>query len=247
MTVTGVYFIPESAGATTLADVKDKLVKRYQPQPEGRWSLEHRLMRETVPSNTAEDNTARGLRYLQILSLSHYEGKSFISISAVQSQTGAQSTASTPMPDGGNDQSQAGTLVAVPQTQTAEFVQLMTTKMGPLWTQRQTLQVSNGSSYELQDFKVRLGEVKQGQNAIHKGVIAELEWVAGSGNDIWEAENAAETNDWEAGELVIRALWEGLDISGSREMIRAPGVGQEDEKGKGMDLARQYCEILRLR
>ncbi|KAI9795630.1 MAG: hypothetical protein M1835_005415 [Candelina submexicana] len=245
MTVTGVYFIPDSAGAPTLENIKDKLIKRYQPQPQARWTLEHRLMRETVPSNVTEDNNPRALRYLQILSLSHHEGKSYLNISAPQSQTGAQSTASTPMPDGGNDQVQAATMVTVPQGQTVELVQLMATKMGPLWTQRQTLHVSNGLSYDLQDFKVRLGEVKQGQNAILKGVIAELEWLAGSGSHTWGKQKDAETDDWETGELIIRALWEGLDIPGSRETIRVPGVGQE--QGKGMDVARQYCEILRLR
>ncbi len=240
-----VYFIPDSPGAITLESLRDKLIKRYQPQPEGRWSLEHRLMRETLPSSAVEDSTTHALRYCQILTFSHHEGKSYVCISAPQPQTGAQGSTSTPLPDGGNDRRQAGTLVTVPQGQTGELVQLMTLKMGPLWTQRQTLHVSNGFSYELQDFKVRLGEVKQGQNATHKGVIAELEWLAGSASDTFDKESNTEIDDWEAGEVVISALWEGLDIPGSREMIRAPGVGQE--QGKGMDLARQYCEILRLR
>jgi len=230
MPVTGLYFIPETTQTATLSKLIDHLTKRYQSEPIGRWGLEHRLFRETAPSTSSTaDEKGNALRYLQFLSLTHQPGRSYVGISAPKSGQAKEGSAA-----------EAAAVIAIPQQgQSDELVQLIITKFGPLWSHRQMLQVTNGSGYEVEDFRIRVGEVRQGHGGQARGVVVEIGWLAGD-NGEGEAQDSA---DWEMGQAVIRAFWEKLEVPNGREYIAVPGVGT----GKGMDLERQYFDLLRLR
>ena len=134
------------------------------------------------------------------------------------------------------------TLIAIPSgAPSEEFVQLILSKFGPLWQQRQLLHVSNGHAFEVGDFRVRVGEVKQGGGGgnvgVSMGAICEIEWVGG---DV-EGGEGGTTEELEAGEVVIRAFWEGLGVKDARSVFTVPGL----TLGEGS--VRQWCEILRLR
>lgn len=98
--------------------------------------------------------------------------------------------------------------------------------------------MANGQGFEVGDFKVRVGEVRQGSGGggqMGRGAICEVEWV---GDDDDEDEKIA---DWVAAEAVIRGFWEGLGVRGARSVINVPGLAL----GEGS--VRQWCEILRIR
>ncbi|KAI9823034.1 MAG: hypothetical protein M1832_002688 [Thelocarpon impressellum] len=268
MAMTGLYFVPDAAGSSASAVMPalvDRLGRKYNPSPLSRWNLEHRLMRSTVASTSTSSSS---VRYLQLLSLSHRPGRSYINVTPPQSQSQGPSQAATvalPSADVKSHEQPAGAMVAVPAPgQADELSHLLTTKMGPLWTSRQSLLVSHGAAFELEDFRVRLGELRQAQGAqMSRGVIIEVEWLGDSDGD-GEGEETADA--WETGELAIRAFWDALGLQGGRSYIRVAGVGvgvgggdgDGESKGKGkgkgkgkasraLDLPRQYCELLRLR
>lgn len=96
------------------------------------------------------------------------------------------------------------------------------------------LSVGNGTAFEIGDFRVRVGEVRQsgiGGVQMGRGALCELSWSGDSGEEKEES--------WEAGETVVRGFWEGLGIRGAREVFWVPGLGD------GEGTIRQWCEILR--
>ena len=71
-------------------------------------------------------------------------------------------------------------MISIPSgLQTEEFVQLIITRLGPLWTPRQVLQVSQGLAFEVGEFRVRLGELEQRQSGTQqiRGVVVETQWI----------------------------------------------------------------------
>ena len=123
------------------------------------------------------------------------------------------------------------TIISIPAgPSNDEFVQLMVSKFGPLWTQRQMLVVINAQAFEIGDFRVRLGEVRQGPTTPSRAVAIEVEWVGGG-----------EEEDWENAEAMIKPFWEQLEVVGAKECIQVPGIDRR------YGSVRQWCEILRLR
>lgn len=132
------------------------------------------------------------------------------------------------------------TIISIPSgPPSEEFIQLIVSKFGPLWQQRQILAVASGQGFEIGDFRVRVGEVKQGTGGggtqVVRGAVCEIEWVGG------DDEEDEKMEDWDAAEAVIRALWEGLGVRGARSVFNVPGLSQGDGG------VRQWCEIMRLR
>ena len=170
----------------------------------------------------AEQSKLPTVRYLQILSLSHHPGRSHVATTAIKTTSA-----------GGSEMvADPATIASIPAPPGCdEFVQLISTRLLPLWTPRHVLQVINGQAYEIGDFAIRFGEVKQGQGGSQqiRGTIVEIEWRAG------------DTDDWETAEQVIRAFWAQVDIEGAKEFINVPGVDQ------GSANARQWFEAMRLR
>ncbi|KAI9852763.1 MAG: hypothetical protein M1838_005521 [Thelocarpon superellum] len=237
--ITGLYFIPDTAGnsaSTVLPALADRLTKTYECTPLARWTLEHRLMRSTVPTPAASTTTTTTtttttasstagsaapsganapIRYMQLLTLSHLPGRSFVNITPAQPQnpsaaaaaaaaaaveaqqkaararTAAAASASSSSHDRrrrrrryrprktGAAHTGGGSMITIAAPSgTDEFSTLLSTKMGPLWTSRQMLIVSNGLAFEVQDFRIRLGEVKQAHGAqVSRGVVVEVEWL----------------------------------------------------------------------
>ncbi|KAI9846401.1 MAG: hypothetical protein M1837_003992 [Sclerophora amabilis] len=274
MPLTRVYFIPESstsASSTTLQTVIDRVTKQFVAEPMGRWSLEHRLMRETAPpTQVPQNDKLPSPKYLQILSLSHHPGRTWVGISKPsqpQELKRSSGTTEQALADAnGSKERQAErplstspsfsspTVIAVPSpSHSEEFVHLLLTKMGPLWTPRQTL-VSRGLGFEAGDFRVRVGEVKQGQGTTQstKGVIVEVEWVAGIDEAVvdrvgeGQETEQPQMTDWEDAYEVTNAFWDELGIQGAKAAARVAGMG-DGERISTSGVATQYFDLLRLR
>ena len=235
-----IFFLPSSSSIlpdTSLFQVVVATVAaRYDLNPLSRWSLEHRLFRATqtgfATSGLLADEVARPqpTRYLQVLSMSH-RPQAFVSITTTtpQPQTRAGTPATTS--SAGESAGEPAKVISIPSGPSGEeFVQLTMSKLGPLWTPRQILTVINGQHYEVGEFRVRMGEVRQGQGGVQqiRGVAVEVEWNGGA-------------EDLDVAEDEIKSFWAGLEFKGTREFFRVPGAET--------DLAnvRQWCEALRLR
>ena len=228
--VYSIFFIPATASTTSDNPLSllifAHLAALYNLDPRPRWNLEHRLYRETATAvnsvSPLEKSKLPPTRYLQILNLSHHPGRSSAAITSMSQASGS----------GPKTSAEPAVVVSIPASlETEEFVRLISTRLVPLWTPRHALQVSNGQAYEVGDFIIRFGEVKQGQGGAQqiKGTIVELECFAG------------DVEDWETAELDIKAFWAQLDIKGAKEFIRVQGLDQ------GSSNARQWFEALRLR
>lgn len=189
---------------------------------------------EGSASGITQGDTAKlqSSRSLQVVSLSTHPRNNYVAITTtwvpLQTRAGTPATSSS----GGEGGGEPASIIAIPAgPQSEDFVQLVIARLGPLWTLRQVLQVSQGYAFELDEFRVRLGEVKQGQGTSQqtKGVIVEVEWLSG------------EEYGWAAAEEAIRSFWATFGIKGARNHITVPGLG--DAFGN----IRQWCEALKLR
>ncbi|KAJ5272750.1 hypothetical protein N7478_007875 [Penicillium angulare] len=125
----------------------------------------------------------------------------------------------------------------------------------PFWAHRMTVSVSNGVVFDVGDFRVRLGDVRQvWPTARARGTVVEIEWrgptlvdtVASSlgrgGEDNANADGDADLGidvdfsavdeadldaEFIATATLIREFWGRLGIEGAREAILVPGYGKE--------------------
>ena len=171
---------------------------------------------------------------MQVLTLSHHPGRSYVAITTTlpPSQTRAGTPASSTV--SGESNGEPATIVSIPSgSESAEFVQLMVSKFGPLWTPRQTTSVKSGQAFEVGEYTIRVGEIMQGHGAsamIGRGVVIEVEWTGGEDQE-----------DVEDPEGLVQAFWEALDVKGARECVHLAGVND------GFGSVRQWCEVLRMR
>ena len=95
--------------------------------------------------------------------------------------------------------------------------------------------MANGLSYEVGDFRVRVGELRQGMGSsqVLRGVIVEVNWAGGDG--------AVDSDRMEEVEGVIKGFWEPLGVKGWKEVFRVAGFVE------GNATVRQWFEMLRLR
>lgn len=148
----------------------------------------------------------------------------------------------------------------------------MTTKFcQPLWNHRYTVVVTSGEAYEVGDFRVRIGEVRQTVPRPRlRGAIVEIEYH-GPGQRQSEPDPNREPEedwdfapplphypprevilptdeDWELGVILIRELWENFSIPGATESIQVPGLGLERrdyfEKGASAHTARNKASLV---
>ena len=257
MPVTGLFFVPtSSADSSPAQELVHRLNEAFEPTPLSPWSLSHRLLRET-PSSTQASQTSANLdgpekaksksqRFLQILSLSHHAPRAYVAITA--SQGPSQQKPGTPAASQQNGETtglgEPATIISVPAGSVSDdFTSLIVSKFGPLWQSRQILHITNGAAFEVGDFRIRIGELKQGFGGVTqmtRGAICEIEW-----NDTDSVQQGStdgpREEEWMAAEPVIRGFWDALDMKGARDVFLVPGLGDD------MSSVRQWCEILRIR
>ncbi|KAL9025757.1 MAG: hypothetical protein Q9196_005479 [Gyalolechia fulgens] len=176
------------------------------------------------PTATNEQTTSP--RFLQIVSLPDHLNASHVAI-----------TPSAPaMPLDGTSTEPIATVVSIPSgPSTDEFIQLLTSKLAPLWQQRQSLTVLDGSAFEVGDIRIRAGELRQG--------LGGAQLVRGAVVEVVCKGRVDENLDGRDREETIRAFWEELGIKGAREFMAADSEGM----GDGFEDVRMWCRMLMLR
>ena len=126
----------------------------------------------------------------------------------------------------------------------------------PFWCHRHTVVVPSGVVYDVEDFRVRLGDVRQTQPAGRvRGTVVEIEWKGpslvtwiqqaattmkcrgGAGHvesapflsffSSLHVDDADVDADFAATAALIREFWARLGIEGAREAILVPDLGKE--------------------
>ncbi|PYI25105.1 hypothetical protein BP00DRAFT_431583 [Aspergillus indologenus CBS 114.80] len=192
MAITGVYFIPSNPNApTALATVTERLHTALAEEPTlvGRWFLEHKLMRDTpscLPASTPQQRQAQP-RYMQFLSLSYHANHGFIYTSEPAATTTPTNPPPAPAaaPSAGassgspSSSSSAGPMVmtTVPLASSSTLFHHFGYACQPFWCHRHTVTVPGGAVYDVGDFRVRVGDVRQTQPAARiRGTVVEIEW-----------------------------------------------------------------------
>ncbi|GFF23539.1 hypothetical protein IFM58399_00328 [Aspergillus lentulus] len=195
MPITGVFFIPANPNASTaLATITERLHSAVAEEPVaiGRWALEHKLMRDTpscVPGSGPQRHAHP--RYMQFLSLSYYPNHGFIYTSQTPEKTGQSPApnAATPQPgltpaSGSATPSNAAAaggsamvMSTVPLPSSGALFKHFVYACQPFWCHRHTVAVPGGMVYDVGDFRVRIGDVRQTQPAARvRGTVVEIEY-----------------------------------------------------------------------
>ncbi|CAL8581109.1 hypothetical protein XPA_006812 [Xanthoria parietina] len=216
------YFLPTtSADTSPLPDLINRITTHYDPFVLPRWSLRQRLFRSTPAPRTSDDNIpATPARHLQILSLpDDHPNECFIIVT----------------PSSGATTDPAANVISLPAGQsTDEFTQLLVSRLGPLWQQRQLLAVVDGLAYEIGDFKIKAGELKQGVGGAQlvRGVVVEVAYLGEIGSG----------HDGEPTEELIMAFWDELNVKGAKEFR-----GDKRKEEDGFDNVRLWSMALLLK
>ncbi|KAL3475626.1 mediator complex, subunit Med20 [Aspergillus californicus] len=186
MPITGVFFIPSNPSASTaLGTVTERINSAFAEEPIfiGRWALEHKLMRDT-PS-CISPSTSQQPKYLQFLSLTYYPTHGFVYASQPSDSAGPDTTGTkTATPTPASSQSSQPVPVTTPMIMktapvqsTNALYQHFVYACQPFWAHRHTVAVLGGNVYEIGDFRVRIGDVRQMQTAARvRGTVVEVEW-----------------------------------------------------------------------
>ncbi|KAJ5959188.1 Mediator complex subunit Med20 [Penicillium vulpinum] len=193
MPITGVYFIPSNPNASTALQIVTERLRAAFPNEEltpiGRWGLEQKLLRDTpglLPSSSSNKKPPNP-RYMQFLSLTHYPTHGFIYTSEPEkpapepNQSQNQSSPGAPGPVNGiapdHSPSPPMVMTTIPPSSYGTLFHHFTYACQPFWCHRLTLTVPNGIVYEVGDFRVRLGDVRQTfPTARVRGTVIEIEW-----------------------------------------------------------------------
>ncbi|KAJ5745192.1 Mediator complex subunit Med20 [Penicillium odoratum] len=265
--------------STALAAITERLRSAYPDEeliPLGRWALEQKLMRDTPSLIPASANTQSGKpRYMQFLSLSHYPTHGFIYTSEPPEKpfhpphapAGASPSPPPPMAQSqpqflslsqstsnsnsftASSESSPMIMTILPMPSFGTLFHHFTYACQPFWAHRLTVAVPNGVIYDVGDFRVRVGDVRQTfPTARPRGTVIEIEWrgptvvdsitnmsaegVDGqdedSGIDVkFSIEESDVDAEYVATAALIREFWGRLGVQGAREAILVPGVGNE--------------------
>lgn len=250
---TVLYLIQEPIAVRdkTKSDLTDRLLRAYDPNPIGTWTLDHRLFRST-PRGDESDKEVRYQHLLQ-LNLEHRRGIDRAKVcftGAPQGPAPGQNQNQTPTPAGdaaptdvpGDDV----TVSSIPTRDLSNYSHLLSTKLTALWTPRAALFVPNGSSFAVGTaagaFVVRIGELRQRQGGIFRGVIVGIEssdtYDNATDDDATirdaEADDVSEEEELEIG--LIEGLWKTFGVEGAR---------QKKGKGRTEDVVTwQWCSLL---
>ncbi|KAI7971997.1 hypothetical protein EIK77_003090 [Talaromyces pinophilus] len=135
-------------------------------------------MRDTpscLPASAHAPNPAPRARYVQFLSMTNHPKLGFVYASEDDEQT--QPSPPTAATEAGMGKTESGMIMsAVPIASSSEIFRHFVRCCEPIWCHRHTVTVT-GTVYDVGDFRVRLGEVRQTQpQARPRGTIMEIEW-----------------------------------------------------------------------
>ncbi|KAF1986679.1 hypothetical protein K402DRAFT_463584 [Aulographum hederae CBS 113979] len=218
------HYIPDHQAHPTIQTLNTRL-RTYHPDATalGKFSLEHRLLRSAQGAFPTIDGTpgAQGLRYQQLLTLDYQPGhQSHVHVAEVP-PTGK----GFEVPD----HSVKSTTITIDVSQTDKFWQLLLNGFKAIWVPRAVMAVSGGSSWELGEFVIRMGELRLlGPQPQGKGVVVGV-W---SKDDIVEEERDATLT-------VMRVI----GMSMSHGLGGAGGV----KEFAGDDEVKVWCDLLRMR
>ncbi|PGH21647.1 hypothetical protein AJ80_03080 [Polytolypa hystricis UAMH7299] len=207
MPVTGVYFIPANPNSpSALATVVDRLREAYDPTITGRWGLEHKLLRDTascLPPSAYVPLPKLQPRFMQFLSLSHYPTHGFVYTSdrvhpdpwattgtGTGTATGPTGQQTHPQITHNSHQQQppfpttpAKRMMTMDPPSYTSFYTLTLQICEPLWCPRHTVTVPSGIVFEVSDFRIRIGDVRQTAPVTRvRGTIVEIEYRGPSSN-----------------------------------------------------------------
>lgn len=228
--------------------------------PVARFSLEHRLMRDTpscLPASAHSPNPPPKARYIQFLFLTHYPSHGFLYTAEPEdlpASVNAARTPSSPLNPSSAVKNPRLVMTTIPRPSYDTLYQHFMHACEPLWCHRHTVTVPQGIIFDVGDFKVRLGDVRQTQPMTRvRGTIVEIEWRGPSLTaslplpfDRDEGNNGEMSVDpaidpalipesdleeeYASGAQLIREFWtrlRGDGITGVREAIIVPDIGKE--------------------
>lgn len=212
-------------------------------------------------------------RWMQFLSLSYHPFHGFVYASeADKSQFGgaapAQAQPQAPGAAPAQPQQQPSTpgtgtststnsgmiMTTIPLPSSVTLFQHFVYACQPFWSHRHTHVVPGGMVYDIGDFRVRIGDVRQTQPVARiRGTVVEVEWrgpslldsLVQNHHSVTETQENGEDDDsgidmglglieeadvdaeFAATAGLIREFWERLGVEGAREAILAPDVGKE--------------------
>ncbi|OJD16859.1 hypothetical protein AJ78_03003 [Emergomyces pasteurianus Ep9510] len=207
MPVTGLYFIPVTQNPpTATGNVIERLRSAYNPSLCGRWALEHRLLRDTpscLPPSDYAPLPPLQPRFMQFLSLSHRQPYGFIYISdrpdpdpwdpvssgkshaghaQHQQQQHQQQQQNQPLQKPDSSSSGPKTMMILDYPSYQSFHSITLRACEPLWCPRHTITVPNGHHFEIGDFRIRIGDVRQtAPQTRMRGTIVEIEYRGPTG------------------------------------------------------------------
>jgi TATA-binding related factor (TRF) of subunit 20 of Mediator complex len=244
MPSTALIFLPAPIGnpstlvtgtnaASPAATLITHISRTYSLKSLGGYLLDHRLLVDTsslLPGHKAPS------KYTHFLTLpAHFPGKTFIgtsaSNSAAHSNGTSNGTAAEPKGSAGEF-----TLVTIP-SHTDTLFPLLMQRMSPLWVPRQAHRLEGGASFEVADFKVRIGELRisggRGQGGV-RGCLCEIEFLGGD-----DGKNGDDEDIEELSRAFFQSLVRGSDVDAGTVKVIGPVAGE------GSRLVRQYMELLK--
>lgn len=141
-------------------------------------------------------------------------------------------------------------IVSMPSQQREQWYTLLTQKMAALWTRTGLMTVSNGFAYDVGEFTVRVGELRQPGNAQAppKALVVCIQSTLPTTKEGGTDDESTKTRglapeDASASEVqeVMRNFWKSFGVEGAKEAFaftRSPD---------GQDEARLWCDVLRHR
>lgn len=163
------FFIP--AGPNTpsgLGPLIERLRAAYGDEVVhvGRWALEHKLLRDTPSCLPASVPGASSIpRFVHFLTVSHYPKLTFVYASEDISEAHPATTASGMV------------MRAMSNAAASELFKHLVRACEPIWCHRHTHAVMTGQVFDVGDFRVRIGEVRQTiPVARQRGAVVEIEW-----------------------------------------------------------------------
>ncbi|KAI9659426.1 MAG: hypothetical protein M1821_001684 [Bathelium mastoideum] len=229
----GIFTVPENQPRPTLAEVEERVSRAFNCAPVGRWHLALRQFRSTVPSavDAAPRGGAAAPTSLQVLSMSTGAGPPEVTVTS-------------------KVEGQPQTFSGIGSNQFESFLQLVTTKLGGLWTLRPPGQVASGSVYDIGEFLIRVGELRPaGSQTASRGLIVMIEEVESPLPEDWKGPSDFGYTDYldpdsTVGRDMLKEIWNRLHIGGAKEFF---GSGPRGAKSGRYEEAQLVCEALRLR